>query len=56
MPNIKSSMCAANEHDACGATMQHPSGKKFRCKCECHREIEKPSREYEVDDDDDDDY
>lgn len=33
---MKSSMCAASEHENCGKVLQTSSGKRFRCDCGCH--------------------
>ena len=50
---MKSAMCSHDEHEVCGKVLTTPSGKHFRCDCECHPKEVKRSFEYEDYDDDD---
>lgn len=34
---MQSSMCRGGEHEVCGKHLQVPSGKKFKCSCDCHK-------------------
>lgn len=34
---MTSSMCKHAEHEVCGKVLQLPSGKTFRCDCDCHK-------------------
>ena len=44
---MKSAMCSHDEHEVCGKVLTTPSGKHFRCDCECHPKEVKRSFEYE---------
>jgi hypothetical protein len=51
---VKSAMCSHDEHEVCGKVLTAPSGKHFRCDCECHPK-ENPKRSFEYEEYDDDD-